>query len=234
MIQFQNVSFSYPDGTNAIKDLTFRINDGEFVFLVGPSGAGKTSLTKLLLCEQRVQAGKLEVNGYRLDKIRSRKIPYLRRTMGIVFQDFRLFENKTAYENVAFAMRVVNARSSLIKKRVPAFLSVVGLADKMDNFPRQLSGGEQQRVALARALANNPSTIIADEPTGSIDNELRDDIMKLLIRVNKLGKTVIVITHDTELLRRYSFRTMELCDGKLISDQIGFDGYHQILDGGDD
>ena len=235
MIRFTNVSFAYPDGTEALHDVSLRIDDGEFVFLVGPSGAGKTSLTKLLFCEQRAQAGTLEVNGFQVNRMRKRKIPYLRRTLGIVFQDFRLFENKTVYENVAFAMRVINAPTALIRKRVPYFLNLVGLSDKADNFPKQLSGGEQQRVALARALANNPAAIIADEPTGSIDNELRDDIMNLLIRINKIGKkTVIVITHDTDLLRRYSFRTIELCDGRIISDQMGFDGYHQILDGGED
>lgn len=234
MIEFTNVSLSYPDGTVALRDISVRIDDGEFVFLVGPSGAGKTSMTKLMLCEERAQAGTIEVNGFHVDRLRAGRIPYLRRTMGIVFQDFRLFENKTVYENVAFAMRVVGSSPSQIRKRVPSFLAVVGLSDKADSFPNQLSGGEQQRVALARALANNPAVIIADEPTGSIDNERRDDIMNLLIRVNRLGKTVLVITHDTELLRRYSMRTIELCKGRIISDTVGFDGYHQVLEEGDE
>ncbi len=161
------------------------------------------------------------MNGYRLDKIRSRKIPYLRRTMGIVFQDFKLFDKMTVYENVAFAMRVIGEKNAVIRKRVPFFLNVVGLSDKADSFPAQLSGGEQQRVAFARALVNNPSLIVADEPTGNIDNHLRDDIMDLLLRINKLGKTVIVVTHDEDLLRRYRKRTIELRGGEIISDGLG-------------
>ena len=187
MIHFKNVSLAYPDGTVALKDINLHIEDGEFVFLVGHSGAGKTSLTKLLLCEERLSAGSLQVNGYRLEKIRSRKIPYLRRTMGVVFQDFKLFDKMTVYENVAFAMRVIGEKSATIRKRVPFFLNVVGLTEKADSFPDHLSGGEQQRVAFARALVNNPSLIVADEPTGNIDNNLRDDIMDLLLRINKLG-----------------------------------------------
>ncbi len=222
MIHFKNVSMAYPDGTVALKEINLHIDDGEFVFLVGHSGAGKTSLTKLLLCEERVSAGSLEVNGYRLDKIRSRKIPYLRRTMGIVFQDFKLFDKMTVYENVAFAMRVIGEKNATIRKRVPFFLNVVGLTDKADSFPDHLSGGEKQRVAFARALVNNPSLIVADEPTGNIDNNLRDDIMDLLLRINKLGKTVIVVTHDENLLRRYRKRTVEIRAGEIISDRIGW------------
>lgn len=223
MIQFQNVSMAYGDGTVALKDINLQIQDGEFVFLVGHSGAGKTTLTKLLLCEERVSAGRLSVNGYQLEKIRSRKVPYLRRTMGVVFQDFKLFENRTVYENVAFAMRVIGERPAVIRKRVPFFLTVVGLAEKADSFPNQLSGGEQQRVAFARALVNNPSLILADEPTGNIDNSLRDDIMELLFRINKLGKTVLVVTHDEELLRRYHKRTIRIHAGSIISDRIGYE-----------
>lgn len=222
MIHFKNVSMAYPDGTVALKEINLHIDDGEFVFLVGHSGAGKTSLTKLLLCEERVSAGSLEVNGYRLDQIRSRKIPYLRRTMGIVFQDFKLFDKMTVYENVAFAMRVIGEKNATIRKRVPFFLNVVGLTDKADSFPDHLSGGEKQRVAFARALVNNPSLIVADEPTGNIDNNLRDDIMDLLLRINRLGKTVIVVTHDENLLRRYRKRTVEIRAGEIISDRIGW------------
>lgn len=222
MIHFKNVSMAYPDGTVALKEINLHIDDGEFVFLVGHSGAGKTSLTKLLLCEERVSAGSLEVNGYRLDQIRSRKIPYLRRTMGIVFQDFKLFDKMTVYENVAFAMRVIGEKNATIRKRVPFFLNVVGLTDKADSFPDHLSGGEKQRVAFARALVNNPSLIVADEPTGNIDNNLRDDIMDLLLRINKLGKTVIVVTHDENLLRRYRKRTVEIRAGEIVSDRIGW------------
>ena len=223
MIHFKNVSLAYPDGTVALKDINLHIEDGEFVFLVGHSGAGKTSLTKLLLCEERLSAGSLQVNGYRLEKIRSRKIPYLRRTMGVVFQDFKLFDKMTVYENVAFAMRVIGEKSATIRKRVPFFLNVVGLTEKADSFPDHLSGGEQQRVAFARALVNNPSLIVADEPTGNIDNNLRDDIMDLLLRINKLGKTVIVVTHDEDLLRRYRKRTVEIRAGEIISDRMGWE-----------
>jgi cell division transport system ATP-binding protein len=224
MIHFKNVSMAYPDGTVALKEINLHIDDGEFVFLVGHSGAGKTSLTKLLLCAERLSAGSIEVNGYRLDKIRSRKIPYLRRTMGVVFQDFKLFDKMTVYENVAFAMRVIGEKESTIRKRVPFFLNVVGLTDKADSFPDHLSGGEQQRVAFARAMVNNPSLILADEPTGTIDNTLRDEIMELLLRINKLGKTVIVVTHDEELLRRYRKRTVRIRAGEIVSDCIGWDG----------
>ena len=221
MIDFVNVKKAYPNGTMALKGVNLHIDDGEFVFIVGHSGAGKTSLTKLLLCEEKLSAGSIEVNGYRLDKIRSRKIPYLRRTMGVVFQDFKLFDKMTVYENVAFAMRVIGEKNSTIRKRVPFFLNVVGLTEKADSFPDHLSGGEQQRVAFARAMVNNPSLIIADEPTGNIDNNLRDDIMDLLLRINRLGKTVIVVTHDEELIRRYRKRTVEIRAGEIISDRIG-------------
>ena len=221
MIDLINVTKTYETGTHALNGIDMHIDDGEFVFLMGHSGAGKTSLTKLLLCEEKLSAGSIEVNGYRLDKIRSRKIPYLRRTMGVVFQDFKLFDKMTVYENVAFAMRVIGEKNSTIRKRVPFFLNVVGLTEKADSFPDHLSGGEQQRVAFARAMVNNPSLIIADEPTGNIDNNLRDDIMDLLLRINRLGKTVIVVTHDEELIRRYRKRTVEIRAGEIISDRIG-------------
>ena len=222
MIHFKNVSMVYSEGNVALKDINLRIEDGEFVFLVGHSGAGKTSLTKLLLCEERVSSGFLEVNGYQLHKIRRYRIPHLRRTMGVVFQDFKLFDKMTVYENVAFAMRVIGEKNSVIRKRVPFFLNVVGLSDKANVFPDHLSGGEQQRVAFARAMVNNPSLVIADEPTGNIDNEMRDGIMDLLLRINKLGKTVIVVTHDEELLRRYRKRTVEIRAGEIVSDTIGY------------
>ena len=221
MIRFENVSMAYPDGNVALKEINLHISDGEFVFLVGPSGAGKTTLTRLLLCEERVSSGKLEVNGYQLDRIRSRKIPYLRRTMGIVFQDFKLFEKMTVYENVAFAMRVIGEKHSVIRKRVPFFLNVVGLTEKAHSYPDQLSGGEKQRVAFARAMVNNPSLVIADEPTGNVDNALRDDILDLLLRINKLGKTVLVVTHDEELLRRHRKRTVEIRNGVIVADSVG-------------
>lgn len=223
MIKFENVSMVYPNGTAALNDVSLEINDGEFVFLVGHSGAGKTTLTKLLICEERISSGRLEINGFQLHKIRSWKIPKLRRTMGVVFQDFKLFDKMTVYENVAFAMRVVGAKTKLIKKRVPFFLDVVGLGHKANAFPTELSGGEKQRVAFARALVNNPDTIIADEPTGNVDVEMSEGIMELLLRINKLGKTVIVITHDMSIVEAYKKRVVRIEGGKLISDKDGAD-----------
>ncbi len=221
MINFENVSMEYRNGNAAIHDVSLKINDGEFVFVVGHSGAGKTTLTKLMLCEERVSSGKLSVNGFQLDRIPRRKIPALRRTMGVVFQDFKLFDKMTVYENVAFAMRVVGAKPAIIKKRVPAFLSLVELTDKADSFPTELSGGEQQRVAFARALVNNPSLIIADEPTGNVDEKLTKDIMDLLFKINSLGKTVIVVTHDMEIVKSSNKRVIRLEKGQLVSDRIG-------------
>ncbi len=221
MIKFENVSMVYANGNHALNDVSLQIEDGEFVFITGRSGAGKTTLTKLLICEERISSGRLEVNGFRLDKIRSWRIPKLRRTMGVVFQDFKLFDKMTVYENVAFAMRVVGAKSKLIKKRVPFFLDVVGLSHKSNSFPTELSGGEKQRVAFARALVNNPDTIIADEPTGNVDIEMSEGIMELLLRVNKLGKTVIVVTHDLALIREYKKRVIQIENGKLFADKNG-------------
>ena len=221
MIKFENVSMEYSNGNVALNDVSLQIDDGEFVFLVGHSGAGKTTLTKLLICEERVSSGHLEVNGFQLEKIRSWRIPKLRRTMGVVFQDFKLFEKMTVYENVAFAMRVVGAKPSLIKKRVPFFLDVVGLGHKSDSFPDQLSGGEKQRVAFARALVNNPDTVIADEPTGNVDTEMTEGIMELLMKINKLGKTVIVVTHDMNIIQQYKKRVIRVENGAVVSDKIG-------------
>lgn len=221
MIKFENVTMEYRNGTVALNDVSLNIDDGEFVFIVGHSGAGKTTLTKLLICEERISSGSLEVNGFNLAKIRSWKIPKLRRTMGVVFQDFKLFEKMTVYENVAFAMRVVGAKPSLIKKRVPFFLDLVGLGDKSDSFPDQLSGGEKQRVAFARALVNNPDTVIADEPTGNVDEDLTEEIMELLVKINKLGKTVIVVTHDMNVINSYKKRVVRVSGGKIVSDKIG-------------
>jgi len=205
-----------------LKNVNIHIDDGEFVFIVGHSGAGKTTLTKLLMREEKISDGRLLINNFRLDKMRESKVPYLRRTMGIVFQDFRLFPQKTVYENVAFAMQVIGTPNKTIKKNVPVFIEAVGLKDRMDAFPSQLSGGEKQRVALARALANNPKIIIADEPTGNIDPEMSLDIMKLLIALNEeLGKTIIVVTHERELVDRFQKRVITLKDGIVESDRIG-------------
>ncbi len=221
MITFQNVSMVYPNGTVALRNINLKINDGEFVFIVGRSGAGKTTLTKLLLCEEKISSGKLKINKYSLEKLRKRKIPYLRRTLGVVFQDFRLFNNKTVYENVAFTLRVMGIKRSEIEERVTFFLKLVELTDKADRFPSELSGGEQQRVAFARALVNNPQIIIADEPTGNVDPDMSIDLMDLLIRINKLGKTVIVVTHEKELVDRYNKRVITIHDGEVVSDRAG-------------
>ena len=222
MIEFKNVSKTYDGKNYVLKDVNLKIEDGEFVFIVGHSGAGKTTLTKLLLREERVSDGRLLINNFRLDKMREGKVPYLRRTMGVVFQDFRLFPKKTVYENVAFAMQVIGTPNRLIKQNVPIFVEAVGLKDRMDAFPNQLSGGEKQRVALARALANNPRILIADEPTGNIDPEMSLDIMNLLIALNKeLGKTVLVVTHERDLVDRFQKRVVTLKDGRVESDRIG-------------
>ena len=219
MISFQNVSMVYPNGTAALNNVTLNIKDGEFVFIIGKSGAGKTTLTKLLLCEERVTGGTLTVNNFKLNKLPQRKIPYLRRTLGVVFQDFRLFKNKTVYENIAFTLRVIGEDPRIIRKRVPYFLNVVDMTDKADRFPDELSGGEQQRVAFARALVNNPKIIIADEPTGNVDPEMSREIMDLLVRINKLGKTVIVVTHEKDLVDEDRHRVITIKDGEIVSDR---------------
>ncbi|NLK38640.1 MAG: cell division ATP-binding protein FtsE [Clostridiales bacterium] len=221
MIEFKNVKKVYKNGTVALDNVNLKIDDGEFVFIVGESGAGKTTMMKLLLREEKVTSGKLIVNGHNLAKLSSFRVPRYRREIGVVFQDFRLFKNKTVYENVAFAMRVLGVPAKLIRKRVPAILSTVNLADKQHRFPSELSGGEQQRVALARALANNPKTIIADEPTGNIDPKLSLEIMNLLIKINKLNKTVIVVTHEKNLVDYYQQRVVRLSDGKIYEDRVG-------------
>lgn len=222
-IRFQNVSMTYDNISMALNDVSLDIKEGEFVFIVGANGAGKTTLTKLLICEERVSSGRLTVNGFQLHKIRSWRVPKLRRTMGMVFQDFKLFDNMTVYENVAFAMRVVGAKSSLIKKRVPVFLEMVGVGHKSNAFPTELSGGEKQRVAFARAIVNNPDIVIADEPTGNIDTKMTEGIMELLLKINKLGKTVIVITHDAHIVQHYNKRVVKLENGRVVSDKIGGD-----------
>lgn len=221
MIEFQDVSMEYSNGTIALDGVNLRIEDGEFVFIVGKSGAGKTTLTKLIMREEPITGGKLTVDKYHLEKMPKRKVPYLRRTIGVVFQDFRLFNSKTVYENVAFAMRVVGEKKSVIKQRVPYFLDLVELTEKAGDMPNELSGGEQQRVAFARAIANNPRIIIADEPTGNVDPQMSRDLMDLLVKINKLGKTVIVVTHDLELVERYKKRVITISDGHVVSDKNG-------------
>jgi len=211
----------YSNGTVALNGVNLKIEDGEFVFIVGRSGAGKTTLTKLLMREEKVTSGTIRVDNFRLDKMPKRKVPHLRRTMGVVFQDFRLFPTKTVFENVAFAMRVAGEKRSNIEKRVPHFLNLVELSEKSNCFPEELSGGERQRVAFARAIANNPKIVIADEPTGNVDPEMSKDLFKLLLSINNLGKTVIVITHDMNLVEQYKKRTITIHDGQVVSDKNG-------------
>lgn len=225
MVRLLDVCKVYENGTAALQGINLRIDDGEFVFLVGTSASGKSTIVKTLTSEVKMTSGRGIVNGYNLHKIKERDIPKLRRTIGIVFQDFRLIEKKTVYENVAFAMRAVGASPRLIKKRVPYVLNLVGLDHKANSLPTQLSGGEQQRVAIARALVNNPSMIIADEPTGNLDPRMALDIMQLLEQINELGTTVLVVTHARELVDMFSKRVVAIEEGRIISDKTG--GYYQ-------
>ncbi len=218
MIELKNVTKVYPNGTVALEDVDLFIRKGEFVFILGHSGAGKSTLLKLLLHEETPTSGSIVVGEYNLRKIRKREIPYLRRQIGMVFQDFRLIPTLTAYENIAFAMRVTNVSSRQIRKRVPYILNLVGLAHKAKVRPEELSGGEQQRVALARALVHNPPIIIADEPTGNIDPELSLEIMRLLSEINRLGTTIIVVTHEQDMVRQFDCRTIKLEGGHVVFD----------------
>ena len=224
MIEFQNVKKTYDNGTKALRGVNLRIDDGEFVFLVGPSGSGKSTLIKLMTAELRPTSGSVQVNGFKVKSIKQSSIPFMRRTLGVVFQDFRLIENKTVYENVAFAIRVVGAKEKVIHKRVSYVLGLVGLDKKGHRLPNELSGGEQQRVAIARALVNNPSIIIADEPTGNLDPARSLEIMMLLEHINALGTTVLVVTHERDLVNRFTKRVVAIDEGKIISD--GMDGYY--------
>jgi len=224
MIEFRNVTKTYESGTQALKGVSMQIRDGEFVFLVGPSGSGKSTIIKLLTAELKPTSGSVFVNGFQLESIRRSSVPYMRRTLGVIFQDFRLIVNKSVYDNVAFTMRVIGASEKEIKKRVPYVLELVGLENKGRRLPNELSGGEQQRVAIARALVNNPMMIIADEPTGNLDPTRSLEIMMLLEQINALGTTVMVVTHEKELVDRFTKRVIAIDDGRIISD--GMDGYY--------
>ena len=218
MIDFINVSKEYSD-IAALDNVSFHIDNGEFVFIIGQCGAGKTTLTRLLLREDKANAGQIIVDGVDVTALPERKIPKYRRKLGMVFQDFRLFQDKTAYENIACIMRAVGTPGSEIRRRVPALLRIVSMENKAKHFPRELSGGEQQRVALARAIANNPDIIIADEPTGNIDPQMSLEIMNTLMKINHLlGKTVIVVTHDIGLVERFGQRVITIDAGRLVSD----------------
>ena len=218
MIEFKGVTKVYPNGTVALDDVDFFVGKGEFVFILGRSGAGKSTLLKLILREEAATSGEIIVGDYNLSTIREKRIPYLRRNLGVVFQDFRLIPTMTAYENVAFAMHVTNIPKKEIRKRVPYILHLVGLSDKARVYPTELSGGEQQRVALARALVHNPQIIIADEPTGNIDPQLSYEIMELLAEINKLGTTVVVVTHEQEMVADFHRRTIVIDHGRIVSD----------------
>ena len=219
MIDFEHVSKEYKRGGKlALEDVNFHVDDGEFVFLLGHSGAGKSTLLKLILREETPTAGKVFVDGRDVARMRRHQIPYLRRQMGIIFQDFRLIPSMTVYENIAFAMHVTNIGSKQIKERVNYMLELVHLEDKAKMYPEFLSGGEQQRVAVARALAHAPKLVIADEPTGNIDPELSLEMMELLERVSEMGITVLVVTHEHELVHRFHQRVVTLKEGRIISD----------------
>ena len=226
MIEFNDVTKSYVEGNEALKGVSLQVEDGEFAFLVGPSGSGKSTIIKLITGEIKPTSGTVHVNGYSLERIRKREIPYLRRTVGVVFQDFRLIANKSVYENVAFAMRAIGAREKEIRARVPYILELVGLENKSRRHPNELSGGEQQRLAIARALVNNPSTIIADEPTGNLDPAMSLEIMCLLQEINNLGTTMLVVTHAKDLVEQFGNRVIAIDDGLIVHD--GMDGYYGL------
>lgn len=221
IIEFRGVSKTYPTGTHAIEDINIRITAGEFVFVVGSSGAGKSTFMKLIMREEKANTGIITVNGFNLTSMPRRQVPMLRRTMGIVFQDFRLIPTMNVFQNVAFAMHVVGASDRDVRREVSKALSKVGLGNKARSMPAQLSGGEQQRVGLARALVNSPDLIIADEPTGNVDPNMSYEIVSLLTEINKRGTTVLMVTHDHNLVRDFQHRVIMLERGRIVADNAG-------------
>jgi len=219
LIQLQNVTKTYETGAKALIDITLRIRKGEFVFLVGPSGAGKSTLTKLLYREEVPSRGQIILDGKNVVRMRHREVPYLRRKIGMVFQDFRLLPRKTVAENVSFALEVISASGKDIKRSVPAVLNLVGLTDKAEAFPDQLSGGEQQRVCVARAIVNNPLLLIADEPTGNLDPETSWELMKLFMDINRRGTTIIMATHAWDIVDDMKKRVIEMSGGRIVRDE---------------
>ena len=219
MIEFSNVHKRYDGGVEALNGVNLKIDKGEFVFLVGPSGSGKSTLLKLMIREEEADSGTILLNNYKVHSMKSRYVPFLRRSIGIVFQDFRLLPDKTVYENIAFAMRIVRKPARYIRKQVPMLLSLVGLSSKSNSLPHELSGGEQQRIAMARALANNPSVVIADEPTGNLDPENAWEIMRILNEINMRGTTVVVATHAKDIVDAMKKRVVELEKGRITRDQ---------------
>lgn len=221
MIRLHGVYKDYDNGTKALKGVSMRVEDGEFAFLVGPSGSGKSTLIKLITGEIKSSTGSIHVNGFDLNYLKPRQVPLMRRTLGIIFQDFRLIEKKTVYQNLNFAMRAIGASPSVVRHRIPYVLNLVGLSQKSSHYPGELSGGEQQRVAIARALVNNPSVIIADEPTGNLDPEKSMGIMSLLEEINSTGTTLLVVTHEKSLVNRFSKRVITIENGKIKNDETG-------------
>lgn len=220
MVELKNVSVTYSSGVDALNNVNLKINDGDFAFVVGSSGAGKSTMIKLLLKEIDATSGSVTVNGYNLEKLKKSKIPEFRRTLGFVFQDFRLIPSMTVYENIAFVLRVIDAPVKHIRKRVPYVIGLVGLQEKADSYPDELSGGEMQRVAIARALVNDPQLIIADEPTGNIDPELSYEIVELLKSINDQGTTILMVTHEHDLVRHFGGRIININDGQIVFDEI--------------
>lgn len=227
MIRLKDVKKTYDNGTEALKGVSFQIDDGEFVFLVGPSGSGKSTLIKLLTGEIVPTEGRVMINGFSMSRIKDKQLPYMRRTIGVVFQDFRLINTKTVYENLALAMRAVDASPKEVRLRIPYVMELVGLSGKENRYPDELSGGEQQRVAIARALINNPCTIVADEPTGNLDPARSLEIMTLLERINALGTTMIVVTHEKGLVNHFNKRVVLLDEGRIVGDGTGGYGGNQ-------
>ena len=219
LIEMNGVTKKYHRSTTALRDINVSINPGEFVYIVGPSGAGKSSFIKLLYREEKVSAGTLKVGEFNLTKMKKRQIPILRRSIGVVFQDYKLLPKKTVFENVAYAMQVIGEKPREIKKRVPEVLELVGLKHKMRSFPDQLSGGEQQRVAIARAIVNNPKVLIADEPTGNLDPEISWEIMQLLERINLQGTTVLMATHNKQIVDNLRHRVIAIEEGRIVRDE---------------
>lgn len=219
LIEMKGVAKKYHRSTTALRDINVSINPGEFVYIVGPSGAGKSSFIKLLYREEKVSVGTLKVGEFNLTKMKKRQIPILRRSIGVVFQDYKLLPKKTVFENVAYAMQVIGEKPREIKKRVPEVLELVGLKHKMRSFPDQLSGGEQQRVAIARAIVNNPKVLIADEPTGNLDPEISWEIMQLLERINLQGTTVLMATHNKQIVDNLRHRVIAIEEGRIVRDE---------------
>ncbi|MBQ1950216.1 MAG: cell division ATP-binding protein FtsE [Clostridia bacterium] len=240
MIEFQNVYKIYESGSHALRDVNLHIDDGEFAFIVGASGAGKSTFLKLIMREELPTSGEVTVNNFRLSRLKRKQVPYFRRTMGIVFQDFRLIDTMTVYENVAFSMRVVGKTKREINRRVHHVLQLLDLQGKSNRYPPSLSGGEQQRVGLARALVNNPSLIIADEPTGNVDPQMSHDIVDMLSRINEKGTTVLMVTHQHELVHQFHHRVITLEGGRIVSDtgrplhteQVSLDATADVTAGG--